>query len=490
MTYDNNFFPNAIEDLPPSGIDAVSRSRITGYTPTEPDVINTGTDKLESPTVKDITAQREDNPFLRLAVIGGVMGVICLFLWGIFAFLSPDTPTLVEEEVEVEETVEAEPDYQAQLAFRDQFHSLEKKPQAQPEPETNELPAAGKPESLPPTLPTVQSVPPRPIPQPAAPRPVPRPTYRPAPKPVARSIPYGSRNPLGQVVKVTKPEVPPQEQWQALANFGTGVSSRSIPQPRNQVQRSHTRLTPVSQTNSTSAPTLLVNNPISQGELGILNRRRTNTKVILSTPAIAISRGITKGKIELPLVWDSSLAPEQQQSNQLTVILEEPIYDTEGKAIFDRGSTAIVEVQSINNTNGLVTAYVSQIDNTSFKPGELILRNKKKAALVAKASKRSNFGNRLLVGGVDTLSSFGQQILIPETNSTVSNGTAIVTSQSRNSVGRDLAGSALDGFGSSLSNELEQRNNRNQIGDGGTIFTLAQNTTVYLTNIKPLKINP
>ena len=491
MTYDNNFFPNAIEDLPPSGIDAVSRSRITGYTPTEPDVINTGTDKLESPTVKDITAQREDNPFLRLAVIGGVMGVICLFLWGIFAFLSPDTPTVVEEEVEVEQTVEAEPDYQAQLAFRDQFHSLEKKPQAQPEPETNELPPATKPESLPPTQPVVQPVP-RPIPRPPAPRPVSRPSYRPTAQPVARSIPK-------PVPAATKPEVPPQEQWQALANFGTGVLSRSIPQPRNQAQRSNTRLTPVSQTNSTSAPALLVNNPISQGELGILNRRRTNTKVVPFAPAItlrvpakliAISRGITKGKIELPLVWDSSLTPEQQQSNQITVILEEPIYSTEGKVIFDRGSVAIIEVLSINDANGLVTAHVSQIDNTTFNPGELILRNKKKAALVAKASKRSNFGNRLLVGGVDTLSGFGQQILIPETNSTVSNGTAIVTSQSRNSVGRDLAGSALDGFGSSLSNELEQRNNRNQIGDGGTIFTLAQNTTVYLTNIKPLKINP
>ena len=472
MTHDNDFFPNGIEDLPPSGIDAVSRSRITGYTPTEPDVIDTGTDKLESPTVKDITAQREDNPFLRLGVIGGVMGVICFFLWGVFAFLSPDTPTVVEEEVEVEETVEAEPDYQAQLAFRDQFHSLEKKPQPQTEPETNELPPAAKPESLPPTQPIVKSAPPRPIPRPAAPRP----TYRPAAQPVARSIP--------QVVKVTEPKVPPQEQWQALANFGTGVSSRSIPQPRNQVRR-----TP-NQTNSTPTPALLVNNPISQGELGILNRQRINTRNNRLTPAITIDRGITKGKIELPLVWDSSLAPEQQQSSQITVILEEPIYDTQGKAIFDRGSVAIVEVESINDANGLVTAHVSQIDDTTFNPGELILRNKKKAALVAKASKRSNFSNRLLVGGVDTLSGFGQQILIPETNSTVSNGSAIVTSQSRNSVGRDLAGSALDGFGSSLSNELEQRSDRNQIGDGGTIFTLAQNTTVYLTNIKPLKITP
>lgn len=471
MTYDNNYFANGIEDLPPSGIDAVSRSRITGYTPTEPNVIDTGTEQLESLTIKDIMAQREDNPFLRLGVIGGVMGIICLFLWGIFAFLSPDTPTEVAEEIEVEETVEAEPDYKAQLAFRDQFHSLEKKPEPQIEQATNELPPATKPESLPPTQPAVQPVPaPRPIPQPTAPRPVPRPTYRPAPQAVAQPVPA-----------TTKPEIPPQEQWLALANFGTGVSSRSITQPS--IQRS---------ANSTPTPTpaLLVNNSVSQGELSILNRRRINSKGDRLTPAVTIDRGIVKGKIELPLVWDSSLAPEQQQSNQITVALEEPIYNTEGKTIFDHGSVAIVEVQSINDTNGLVTAYVSQINDSTFKPGELILRNKKKAALVAKASKRSNFGNRLLVGGVDTLSSFGQQILIPETNSTVSNGTAIVTSQSRNSIGRDLAGSALDGFGSSLSSELEQRSNRNQIGDGGTIFTLAQNTTVYLTNIKPLKINP
>ena len=471
--------------LPPSGIDAVSRSRITGYTTTEPDVIDTGTEQLESPTIKDIMAQREDNPFLRLGVIGGVMGIICLFLWGIFAFLSPDSPTEVAEEIEVEETVEAEPDYKAQLAFRDQFHSLKKKPEPQTEPATNELPTATEPESLPPTKPAVQSAPPRPVS---------RPTYRPAPKPIqqyAERYPHSRASPLGQPAQtVTKPKkVPSQEQWLALANFGSGVSSRSIPQPRTKVQHSNTRSVPVSQ-NSTSAPALLVNNPVSQGELGILNRRRTNTRVKKLSTAITIDRSIVKGKIELPLVWDSSLTPEQQQSNQISVILEEPIYDTQGKAIFDRDSVAIVEVQSINDTNGLVTAYVSQIDDTIFEPGELILRNNKKSALVAKASKRSNFGNRLLVGGVDTLSSFGQQILIPETNSTVSNGSAIVTSQSRNTIGRDLAGSALDGFGSSLSNELEQRNTRNQIGDGGTIFTLSQNTTVYLTNIKPLKINP
>lgn len=478
MTYDNNFFPNGIEDLPPSGIDAVSRSRITGYTPSEPNVIDTGTEQLESPTVKDVMAQREDNPFLRLGVIGGVMGIICLFLWGIFAFLSPKAPTEVADKVEVQETVEAEPDYQAQLAFRDQFHSLEKKPEPQPKPATSELPTATKPQSLPPTQPAVQSVP-RPISRPPAPRPVSRPSYAPVPRSIPQTVPAA-----------IEPEVPAQEQWQALANFGTGISSRSIPQPRIQTQRPNTRPIPVSQTNSTSTPALLVSNSVSQGELGILNRQRTNTRIGRSSPAITIDRSIVKGKVELPLVWDSSLAPEQQQSNQITVILEEPIYDTEGKVIFDCGSTAIVEVQSINDANGLVTAYVSQLDDTIFEPGELILRNQKKSALVAKASKRSNFGNRLLVGGVNTLSSFGQQILIPETNSTVSNGSAIVTSQSRNSVGRDLAGSALDGFGSSLSNELEQKNTRNQIGDGGTIFTLSQNTTVYLTNIKPLKINP
>ncbi|MEL7419778.1 MAG: hypothetical protein AAGK10_14555, partial [Cyanobacteria bacterium J06555_3] len=63
MTYDNDFFPNGIEDLPPSGIDAVSRSRITGYTPTDHDLIDTATYNIESPTFKYITAHREDNPF-------------------------------------------------------------------------------------------------------------------------------------------------------------------------------------------------------------------------------------------------------------------------------------------------------------------------------------------------------------------------------------------------------------------------------------------
>ena len=380
MIHNNNY--TNIEELPPSGFDNDTRQQITGY---QPQPIDTGASKIESQTVKNVVAQREDNPYLRLTVLMGVTSVVGLFLWGVFAFISPKEPTKqIAEEPETEEIVEVEPDYQARLALRDQFHSLEKKPEPQIEQATNELPPATKPESLPPTQSAVKSVPPRPIPQPTTPRPVPRPTYRPAPKPIARPIPQ-------PVPAVTKPEVPPQEQWLALANFGTGVSSRPIPQPS--VKRSP---------NSTPKPTpaLLVDNTVSQGELSILNRRRINSKVDLLTPAVTIDRGIVKGKIELPLVWDSSLAPEPQQSNQITVVLEEPIYNTEGKTIFDRGSVAIVEVQSINDTNGLVTAYVSQINDSTFKPGELILRNKKKAALVAKASKRSNFGNRLLVGGV------------------------------------------------------------------------------------------
>jgi hypothetical protein len=447
MTDHKDFFTNGIEDLPPSGINAVSRSRITDYTPTETTVIDTGTGQLESPTVQNIMAQREDNPFLRLGVIGGVMGIVGLLLWGIFAILSPQAPAEVAEEtsIEAEETVEPQPDYQAQLAFRDQFHALEKKTPSEPQIEQGnvKLPPVIQPPPLPPS--------PRPV-TPSLPLPIPHPT---APRLVSRLIPRLVPQAVAQPVRVkVESQLPPQEQWLALACFGTGI-----------------------------------NNPVSPGELGILNRR-SDTTVMQPAIAITLDRGITRGKIELPLVWDSSLKPEQQQANQLTVILEEPIYDPKGKVIFDRGSLAIVEVQSINDANGLVTAYVSQINDTTFDPGELILRNQKKSALVAKASKRSNFGNQLLVGGVDTLSSFGQQILIPETNSTLSNGSAIVTSQSRNSIGRDLAGSALDGFGSSLSNELEQSNSRNQIGDGGTIFTLAQNTTVYLTNIQPLKINP
>ena len=475
MTYDNNFFPNGIEDLPPSGIDAVHRSRVTGYTPNKPEVIDTGLDLLESPTSNDVAAQREDNPFLRLAVLGGVMGIVCFFLWGIFAFLTPNAPTEVAQEVEeIKETVEAEPDYQAQLALRDQFHSLEKKPEPQIEPATKEPTPAIKP-APDPAQPQTQSAP-QPIPRPA-----PRPVYRPAPQPIVRAVP--------QSPTVAEPKITPQEQWLALANFGTGVSSRSIPQPRTRIQTQHSNARSIPKEPAPPARDLAVDNTVSQGELGILNRQRIDVDVFRPAPVTVIDRSIIKAKIDLPLVWNSSLAPEQQQSNQITLILEEPVYDINNKIIFERGSTAVVDVQSIDNSNGLVTAHVSQIDNTTFAPGELILRNKKRVALLAKANKRSNFGNSLLAGGVSTLSSFGQQMLIPESNSTLFNGNAVVTNQSRNSIGRDLAGSALDGFGSSLSSELEQRSYRNQIGDGGTIYTLPQNTAVYLTNIKPLKIN-
>ena len=454
MTRNNNHA--IIEELPPSGLDNDTRRRVTGYIPPEATVINTGTTQLESPTVQDIAVQREDNPFLRLMVIAGVMGVICTVLFSIFAILSPKAPVEVVAETEVEETAVEETDYQAKLAFRDQFHSLEKK--SEPELEAVESNTETK---LPPVTPA-----------PVVPA---QPVARPASQPIARPVPRPVR------VK-TEPKIEPQEQWQALANFGMGVSSRSIPQPkiaqRNTIQN-----------NSQSTLALLANNTVSQGELGILNRQ-SQASFPKPAPAIALERGITKGTIELPLVWDSSLAPAQQQSNQITVVLDEPIYDLEGKVVFEPDSVVIVEVQSINDANGLVTAYVTQINDTTFNPGELILRNDKKSALVAKASKRSNFGDRLLVGGIDSLGNFGRQLLIPETSSTISNGSTIVSSHSRNSIGRDLAGSTLDGFGSSLSNELEQRSIRNQIGDGGTIFTLVRGRTVYLTNIHPIIINP
>lgn len=457
MTYDNFF--NDVDELPNSSIDPDSRADVTGYDPSQPEIIGTGTETLESFTAQEIIAQREDNPFLRLAVIGGVMGAVFIFLWGIFAFLSPKNVTTKVEETEVEEVVDPEPDYKAQLALKDQFYALEQKAVPPEEPATSELPDVNQPEPLP-------------IAQPVPPQPVPRPVPRPAPRPAQRPVSRVASQPAPRVVK---PVVPPQEQWQALANFGTGISSRETLQPRTQARPS----TP-------NQPLLVVDSSMTEGELGILNRRRT-TRV--KSSLTVVKAGTTKAKIELPLVWDSSLTPEQQQSNQITVVLQEPIYDVQEKTIFDRGSTAIVKIQSINEANGLVTAYVSQINGTVFEPGQLILRNKKKSSLVAKASKRSNFSNQLLIGGVDSLSNFGEQLLESETNVTVQGSSTVVSSQNPNTITRDAIGSALDGFGSSLGSELSRRSTRNQIGDGGTIFTLSQNTTVHLINIQPIEIN-
>ena len=480
MTQNNPTANQFIEELPNSDIDSFIHRKANRVSPTSTSthsqVIDTGTTKLESPTVQDIAVAREDNPFLRLAVIGGFMGVLVLFLWGIFAIISPKAPPKVEEEIAVEEEqVEENINYQAKLAFRDQFHSLEKKNQTVDDTE------------LPPVQNTVLPEPAStPVPQPSAPRPVPRPAPRPipqppAPRPVSKPVPQ-------PVAKVESPKVDPQQQWQSLSNFVTSVSSKSV------VTGNRSQLTARGhQAKNEVSPALPVDSlsfaSISQGELGILNRRKQSS---LPKPAasLILERAATKAKIELPLVWDSSLSPEQQQSNQITVTLEEAIYDVDGEIAFEEGSVAIIQIDSINDRNGLVTAYVVQINDRLVESRNLILRDKKKSALIAKASNKSNFGNRLLVGGVDTLSGFGQQLLIPETSTVVSNGSTIISGQSRNSIGRDLGGSALDGFGSSLSTELEQRNTRNQIGDGGTIFTLSQGMTVYLTNIQPLKINP
>ncbi|MGL6342678.1 MAG: hypothetical protein ACRC80_26505, partial [Waterburya sp.] len=239
--------------------------------------------------------------------------------------------------------------------------------------------------------------------------------------------------------------------------------------------------------NDSAKPTLLVSTTRSQGKLESLTRQ---AQASLSKPVRTLERSSVKAKIELPLVWDSSLSPQEQQSNQLSLILEEPLFDLEGEILFDSGSVAIVEVQSINSGNGLVSAYVSQINDTSFQPGELLLRNKQKSALVAKGSKRSDFGDQLLIGGVSSLGSFGQQLLKSEVNTTTFNGSTTISSQNRNSVGRDLAGSALEGFSEALETELQQRTSRNQIGDGGTIYSLSEGTSVYISNIKPIKITP
>ncbi|MEY2830881.1 MAG: hypothetical protein RLZZ574_139, partial [Cyanobacteriota bacterium] len=210
MTHNNNPTNQLIEDVPPSGIDAYVRGSVTDYTPEPVSVIDTGSTPLQSPTVRDIVAQREDNPFLRLAVIAGVMGIIAAFLWIIFAILSPKAPEVAKEtptEEKVEEVVE--PDYQAKLAFRDQFHSLEAKTEAvEPEINATELPPAVTPPPLPTTsqpIPQAQIVA-RPLPRPAPPLPAPS---------ISRAV-LRAKPELKTTSKTTS-RVDPQEQWQTIA---------------------------------------------------------------------------------------------------------------------------------------------------------------------------------------------------------------------------------------------------------------------------------
>lgn len=461
------------EDLPPSNLDTMARYRVTDY---KPEVVDTGYDTLTSSTVKDTVAEKEDNPFLRLMVIGGAVALVLMFVWTIFAILSPKAPVEIAKETELESSDSIEEDYQAKLALRDQFHSLENN---KPEPEVK--------------LEAVAS--PAPVPQPVpAPAPAPRVQPRPQPRPQPRVQPSFQSRPQPAPQPIAKPKpVDPNQQWQAQANFGSGTSALPVASNPNSLVATRRNVIdsvqPQSQSPSLSQSLqpLLASNTVSSAQWGIMNRRQYSS-FPQPAPVVSIAPGLVKGKIEFPLVWNSSFAPDQQQSNQITVITEEPIQDMSGQVLFEAGAIAIVQIDFIDDSNGLVSARVVQIDDTPIDSQQMILRDKKKLALVAKNSSSSDFGNNLLVGGVDTLSTFGKQILIPESISTISNSSTTITNQTRNSMGRDIAGSALDGFGGSLSNELGQRQSRNRIGSGGSIYTLNEGTTIYLTNLRPIPV--
>ncbi|MEL6439158.1 MAG: hypothetical protein AAFQ80_07910 [Cyanobacteria bacterium J06621_8] len=447
VTEEQSYFPE-VDGLPPTG--SFNRAEVTGYN-SQPQVIDTDQELISSETVEGLNLT-EENPYLRLLVIAGIMAFSLGSLWLVFGVLlrTPQSPVVeVKEQQQSQPTVKAEPDYQAKLALKDQQHHF-----SQTSPPKIEV----KPE-----VETLTQPQPQPIAQPVQPAP-PIVSLRPAPAPVPQ-----------QVSTPVVPEVPPQEQWQSLADsFGSGVQTRKIPQPKAAV---------VSQkAEPSSEATTIASRSVSLAEQNILSRRRLKPVVNPSVTQTVIDSGLIKAEISLPLVWDGSISAQQQQSREIVAVLKDPVFDSQGKTIFSKGVSAVIQVNSISSS-GLISAHVTQIDGVKIPSGELILRDKKKSALVAKSRKTNNFSNLLAAGGVSTVGTLGEQLLTSDT-SVVSNGFSVVSSQTRNNVGRDVVGSALSGFGSALADEFNQ--NR-EVGTG-QIYVLPQGETVYLSNIRRLYI--
>ena len=410
-----------------------------------------------------------------LLVTGSIFTLVAIFYQN---FIQPK-PVVVEEstpEIERVELEAEEDDNKAEAALIRQRLRLEKESQ-QPIQVSVENPPQPIPE---------------PIAQPAAPTPQPvavRPQPRPQPRPQARPQP--------------EPE-DPYDAWKRLSQFSQTLNAESATtaqQPDSSAVALARRNTPA----TNQAPPNQQTQPktLSTGEQGILARvpsRKLEPLPVSSNPN-TLDLGAFKAKVQLPLVWDGNIdSPEQQQTDRLLLKTTEPIFDNAGVAIAPKGADVYAKVLSVSEGNGLVTAYVEEISywegaeykTRNFSPQELIVRDKTKGPLIAKSNRKSGTRSRVIASSISTLNAVGEELIRDRSDSTttISNGTTITSvDNSSDELQSRIAGAILQGVADPLLQEVRRRNVPDQIGDQGSIFTIKEGTTLFLTPVKPLVIN-
>jgi hypothetical protein len=472
---------------------------LTGFNPEE-DVIDLGTYKQE----KQRNKTADQNPFIKLAsyaILTGIAGLIC---WGVLALMSPkekvaEKPVDKPEETELNE-VEVS-DKSAQLAVRDQLYLLDKQQPVSTELELDsntDLPPVQDRPLPPPT--TAQK-----IEQPPAPTPVPRRVS--APRTPARIVgTTPARTTPNSSFKTprtsnTKQQIDPNAKWLTLANFSTTGSNAN----KRNSGTTNTPSTSLDNSNGASQPPAvnLGNNAqeLSPGANGIINRISIGNRPA-PPPPLTLKASEIQASVDLPLVWDSTLNADEQQNNSISLILEEPIYNNQGQVAFPEGSTAIAIVQNVNDGNGLVNAYVAEIsyqnnrgslETRSFEPGQLMLRNKNKSALIAKSDRKSNLGGRLLAGVLGSTQNIGKELLKPDSSTeTIISGsqtTQITRTGDNNNRTQEIAGSLLDGLTDPFLTEIQANNTRRQSSDDDSIYSLNTGTQVSIVILRPIEVN-
>ena len=446
-------------------------------------------------------------PVPKLVLIGSalvpVFALAGVFIAGSRQGNAPGTATTTAKPNSTEaqpQTVEAELEQaraeiaalKAQMALEDQGTVQTTTSGAPPRPTTTPTPSP----------PTSVAVPPRPTSQPVTSAPPPTISARPASPAVSYPAPTPRLQPAATTTRVvsrpsaipaaptptTTPSVDPVERWQQLAQVGSygslplpeeSAEPPSVPEPVAQAQFAYaTTLPPAPAPVSPPESTAVEEMPeFSTAEVpgleGVADPEELSPPAILTTaeerilqpPSVSASLVAgtqSNGSLATPVILDSTAA-----SNNLLVVLSEPLVDSEGQVAIPAGGELVVQVEAVSD-NGLVQLSATQaIWNDQGQSRELMLpqgviqiRGQGGTPLQAEAYDDIGPGIAAMDAGQFALGSIRRASELytrPNTRVETGSGSTVVTSE--NPAPNVLAG-VLEGGTDAILDTITERNQR------------------------------
>ena len=223
------------------------------------------------------------------------------------------------------------------------------------------------------------------------------------------------------------------------------------------------------------SPQLATSNPspMSQGEIGILNRTTVNQDGDYTTTTKEIAIGSSaKAKVIVPMIWDEAgISPT---AGRFAVELIEDMKATDGAIALPSGTILITQVDNVTRPNRLVSQSVvaivypdstGRIHQVAIPPGNLLIRGEDNQPLIAEGlfDKGSEIAKTdILVGVLSSLGRVGEVINQPtqETFSQQSGPFGSTTVQTTNRNRPNVLAAALEGFFTPTALRLRERSDR------------------------------